>query len=345
MSKFKAAVLVEQHKPLQVWDIETRSVSGFEVAVKLISSCICGAQVNEFLGRKGPDKFLPHFMGHEGFGVVEDIGESVTHIKKGDHVILHWRPGLGGGILGSKFNLSDGSSVGAGPVTTFSEYTVVGENRCTTIEPIDGLSLVYPLLGCALPTAYGVLVREAKVSKDDSILIFGAGGIGTALTFICNALGLQPPTVVDSAVGKKAQIEHFGGKFLSSENLSELDGNRFDLVLETTGVASLIGKTLSFCKKNGQIGLIGQSKIGEEVIFNNFLQFYDGMKMFSSQGGLSKPWEDIPILHDLLKIDVEKSNALISHHISLKSINEGFEYMKEPDCARVGISFEADNNG
>lgn len=344
MEEFKAAVLVEQKKPLQVWDVEARSASGFEVAVKLISSCICGAQVNEFLGRKGPDRFLPHFMGHEGFGVVEDVGESVTHVKKGDHVILHWRPGLGGGISGSKFSLSDGSSVGAGPVTTFTEYTVVGENRCTAIEPIDSLKSVYPLLGCALPTAYGVLVREAEVSKDETILIFGAGGIGTALTFICDTLGLRPPTVVDLVDGKKAQIERFGGRFLLLDNISELEGKRFDLVLETTGVASVIGETPSFCEKQGQIGLIGQSKIGEEVIFKNFLQFYDGMKMFSSQGGLSEPWVDIPILHDLLKIDIEKSNALISHHIPLERINEGFEYMKEPDCARVGINFEAGRN-
>ena len=96
--KFKAAVLTEQKKPLEIWEIKDREVVGYEVAVKLISSCICGAQVNEFLGKKGPDRFLPHFMGHEGYGIVESVGEKVTNVKKDDFVILHWRPGTGGSI-------------------------------------------------------------------------------------------------------------------------------------------------------------------------------------------------------------------------------------------------------
>ncbi|MDC3113796.1 alcohol dehydrogenase catalytic domain-containing protein [Gammaproteobacteria bacterium] len=338
--KFKAAVLTEQKKPLEIWEIKDREVFGYEVAVKLISSCICGAQVNEFLGKKGPDKFLPHFMGHEGYGIVESIGEKVTNVKKGDFVILHWRPGKGGSIQGTKFETISGSSVGAGPVTTFSEYTVIGENRCTPIEPVDELKNVYPLLGCALPTAYGVLVKEAQVTEKNSILIFGAGGLGTALTFICDALDLQSPTVVDIFPGKKKQVERFGGKFVALEEIDEIKESKFDLVLETTGVGSIIGQTPSYCNKNGQIGLIGQSKINEDIVFSNFLQFYDGMKMFSSQGGLSDPAEDTHILHELLKVDIKKSKDLISHYVPIDMINEGFQNMKEPDCSRVGIKFE-----
>lgn len=338
--KFKAAVLTEQKKPLEIWEIKDREVVGYEVAVKLISSCICGAQVNEFLGKKGPDRFLPHFMGHEGYGIVESVGEKVTNVKKDDFVILHWRPGTGGSIPGSKFETTSGSSVGAGPVTTFSEYTVIGENRCTPIEPIEELKDVYPLLGCALPTAYGVLIKEAQVTGDNSILIFGAGGLGTALTFICDALDLQSPTVIDIFPGKRQQVERFGGKFVALEDINEIKDHKFDLVLETTGVASIIGQTPSYCSKNGQIGLIGQSKVNEDVIFSNFLQFYDGMRMFSSQGGLSDPAVDTHILHELLKADIKKSNDLISHYVSIDSINEGFENMKEPDCSRVGIKFD-----
>lgn len=342
MKNFKAAVLVEQNTPLEVWNVDNKEISGYEVKVKLISSCICGAQVNEYMGKKGPDKFLPHFMGHEGFALVEEVGELVTHIKKGDYVILHWRPGSGGAIPGTKFKCTDGTSVGAGPVTTFSEYSVVGENRCTPIEPIESLVSVYPLLGCALPTAYGVLMKEAKVKKDDSILIFGAGGLGTALTFICDALNLQKPTVVDISPGKKLQIERFGGKFIPTKNIDKIHEKRFDLVIETTGVGALVGQAPSYCNKNGKIGLIGQTKINQAVTFENFLQFYDGMTMFSSQGGLSDPSVDTHILHDLLKIDIEKSMSLISHHIDISSINEGFNYMKEPDCSRVGIRFDTE---
>ena len=86
--------------------------------------------------------------------------------------------------------------------------------------------------------------------------------------------------------------------------------------------------------------MIGQSKVNEDITFNNFLQFYDGMTMFSSQGGMSEPSIDTHILHDLLKIDIEKSKSLISHYVSIDSINEGFDNMKEPDCSRVGVKFD-----
>ena len=76
------------------------------------------------------------------------------------------------------------------------------------------------------------------------------------------------------------------------EDIDEIKECKFDLVLETTGVGSIIGQTPSYCNKNGQIALIGQSKVDEDIIFSNFLQFYDGMKMFSSQGGLSDPAVD-----------------------------------------------------
>ena len=78
-----------------------------------------------------------------------------------------------------------------------------------------------------------------------------------------------------------------------------------------------------------------------QVEMNSNLQFYDGMRMFSSQGGLSDPAVDTHILHELLKSDIKKSNDLISHYVSIDSINEGFENMKEPDCSRVGIKFDS----
>ena len=92
----KSAILVESKKPLVVTEIDLPEKILFgQVLVKLYYSGICGAQINEIDALKGPDKFLPHLLGHEGSGIVEEIGEGVSTVKPGDHVVLHWRPGKG----------------------------------------------------------------------------------------------------------------------------------------------------------------------------------------------------------------------------------------------------------
>ena len=92
----KSAILVESKKPLVVTNVELPSKIEFgQVQIKVCYSGICGAQINEIDAVKGPDKFLPHFLGHEGSGVVEKIGEGVSTVKIGDHVVLHWRKSTG----------------------------------------------------------------------------------------------------------------------------------------------------------------------------------------------------------------------------------------------------------
>jgi len=92
----KSAILVESKKPLVVADVELPTKLEFgQVLVKVCYSGICGAQINEIDAIKGPDKFLPHLLGHEGSGIVEKVGEGVTTVKSGDHVVLHWRKSSG----------------------------------------------------------------------------------------------------------------------------------------------------------------------------------------------------------------------------------------------------------
>ena len=92
----KAAILVEQNKPLVVAQLDIpKELKYGQVLVKVLYSTICGAQINEFLGTKGPDKFLPHLLGHEGSGIVDQCGPGVKTVKKGDKVVLHWRKGNG----------------------------------------------------------------------------------------------------------------------------------------------------------------------------------------------------------------------------------------------------------
>ena len=130
--KTKAAILYELNKPLVIDDVEIPELKRGQVLTKILYSGVCRAQYNEIIGLKGPDKFLPHMLGHEASAIVEEVGEGITKVKKGDYVALSWIKG--DGLDGINTQYKKGSQVIiAGGVTTFSEYAVVSENRVSKI--------------------------------------------------------------------------------------------------------------------------------------------------------------------------------------------------------------------
>ena len=338
MEFFKAAVLVEQRHPLEIWEVVHRAPIGCEVKVKIFKSCICGAQVNEVSGAKGPDKFLPHMMGHEGYGQVVEVGDQVSKINPGDYVILHWRPSSGGGIPGSSHQTKNDVTLGAGPVTTFSQYSIVAENRCTKIIPNPELEEVYPLLGCAFPTAYGAIVNESGAKSEDRVLILGAGGLGIALTLFLKLLNFSAPVVIDRHSEKRHLVETMGGKFSTTLDPSSNNFSEFDVVFDTTGHPELLKDVLTLSAKAARIILIGQTPHKVSVAFDNFHRIYNGVSIFSSNGGEANPDVDIHKIHDLIKKQPRLVKKIITHRVSLEDINAGFSAIKDPDCGRVLVS-------
>jgi S-(hydroxymethyl)glutathione dehydrogenase / alcohol dehydrogenase len=337
---FKAAVLLELKKPLSIVELYHQSPPEGTVKVKMITSGLCGAQVNEMSGKKGDDKYLPHLMGHEGYGEVVEIGRGVSKLKPGDHVILHWRPASGMSMPGIKYNSIDNVEIGAGPITTFSEYTIVAENRCSVINADEFIALALPLLGCAVSTAYGAVVKEAQVRPGQDVLIYGAGGLGMALLFWCKLLGIENVSVVDIHEGKRPQIEEFGGIFVHAKKA--IKNNQYDVIFETSGVVSNVESSLNVARKSAKIVLIGQTGLGLPVKFENFLQFYDEITLIASTGGRFDPDEDLNIMYDLCAENRVLFNSLISHTIRLDQVNEGFELMKADNAKRVIINFRMD---
>ena len=131
----KAAILTEQRRPLVVDHVELpRELGVGQVLVKVRYSGICGSQLGEIDGVKGEDRFLPHLLGHEGSGVVLAVGPGVRHVAPDDVVVLHWRRGPGIESEVPVYRWGD-RAVNAGCVTTFNEYAVVSENRCTNKLP------------------------------------------------------------------------------------------------------------------------------------------------------------------------------------------------------------------
>src|SRR5215471_19467562 len=137
----KAAILARSRAPLVVDEITLPDELGVgQALVKIICTTICGAQINEIEAAKGPDKFLPHLLGHEGSGTVLRVGPGVKSVKPGDRVVLHWRPSAGIQCETPRYDW-DGKIVNAGWVTTFNDEAIVSENRLTPIPKDFDLKL------------------------------------------------------------------------------------------------------------------------------------------------------------------------------------------------------------
>ena len=165
----RGAVLWETGRPLRVENqIEVPILQHGQILVKLAYSGVCRSQLMEVRGKRGKDVHLPHLLGHEGSGQVVASGNGVSKVSPGDWVILGWIKGHGIDACGAKFRLDD-QEINSGPVTTFSTYTIVSENRVVPL-PTDVSKDVAVLFGCSLPTGAGIIMNEIKPKKGSSIL-------------------------------------------------------------------------------------------------------------------------------------------------------------------------------
>mgnify|MGYP001276136045 CR=1 FL=1 len=192
----KAAILKESKKALIVDEITLPDNLEYgQVLVEIHYSGICGAQINEIDAAKGPDKFLPHLLGHEGSGVVKKIGPGVNTVKNGDHVVLHWRQSKGIQSPTPRYKWK-GKQLNAGWVTTFNEEAIISENRLTVI-PHDFDMRIAPLFGCAVTTAFGVVNNDAQIKVGQSVVIFGIGGVGLNIAQAASLVSAFPIVGVD----------------------------------------------------------------------------------------------------------------------------------------------------
>jgi S-(hydroxymethyl)glutathione dehydrogenase/alcohol dehydrogenase len=191
----KAAVLFKINQPLRIIDLEIPNIKPGQVLVDIKYSGICHSQLNEIKGLKGEDKYLPHTLGHEGSGIVLEVGQNVKKVKPGDHVVLTWINGGGADVPSTIYNSSEGS-INSGPISTFMEKTVISENRLVPI-PKEMPLKVAALLGCAMPTGAGIVSNNAKLNAGDSIAVFGVGGIGLSAILAASAIGAEKIIAVD----------------------------------------------------------------------------------------------------------------------------------------------------
>jgi len=337
----KSAILVELNKPLVISEVELGELSVGQVLVRVLVSGICGSQLHEISGHKGNGKFLPHLMGHEGCGIVEQIGLGVTEVKPGDKVVMHWRPGLGIDAEFPKYKL-DGQPFSSGRINTLTEKAIVSENRLTVV-PQDTNPEFAALLGCSLTTALGVIDNESGLKFGEKVAVVGCGGVGLNVLAAARLAGAGEIYAVDSAETKNEICLSQGANFFF-KNLSEIP-NKVDLIVDTTGNIDVISQAFGMLSNRGKMILLGQPKPGEELVIPDAPNFFNGSGLIikASQGGSTIPHEDIPRYLELLRLGFISVEKLITHRFSLAEVNLAFDLLKSGNAGRIMISISKEN--
>ena len=343
--KIKAAILVRQHAPLELAEIESPARLHFgQVLVKVHYSGICGAQINEIEGAKGPDRFLPHLLGHEGCGSVLEAGEGVRSVKQGDKVVMHWRPG--GGIQSETPAYDwNGRKVNAGWVTTFNDYAVVSENRLTSI-PADFDSKLAPLFGCAITTAIGVVNNNARVKVGQSVVVFGVGGVGLCIAQAAQLVSAYPIVAIDVVDGKLEMAKRFGATHcINSKKTPDVEkavrgivgAQGADVVVETTGIARVIETAYGLAQPKGKTILVGVPRKGDNISIYS-LPLHFKKILTGSEGGDAEPHHDIPRYMRLAQAGKFKLDGLITHEFPLDKINQAIQLVRAGEAGRVLVA-------
>jgi len=337
--KMRAAILVEQKKPLVVDTVdlpETLDVG--QVLVKIHFSGICGSQLGEIDGAKGEDKFLPHLLGHEASGVVVDLGPGVKHVKPNDKVVMHWRKGLGIESNPPSYTWKN-KKLNAGWIATFNEYAIVSENRLTVI-PYDFDMKVAALFGCAITTGFGVVENNAKVRIGESVVVYGAGGVGLNIIQAANLAGAHPIIAVDLFDNRLNIAKEMGATHIinasssdAKEEISKALGSKLlDVFIDNTGRPEIIEYGYSKTSSNGRVILVGVPKKGADTKLYT-LPLHFGKLITGSHGGEAKPYEDIPRYSSLIGPGKVNFGRLITKIYKLDEINEAISDMKSGKLA------------
>lgn len=330
----KAAVLTELKAPLAIVDlVMPTTLAPGQVLVKVHVSGICGSQLGEIDGAKGEDKFLPHLLGHEASGAVLEIGAGVRHVKVGDTVVLHWRKGLGIESETPHYTW-EGRKVNAGWVTTFSDYTIVSENRVTAI-PADSEPEVAALFGCAVTTGFGVVENNAKLRIGESVVVFGAGGVGLNIVQAAALVSAYPIIAVDLHDNKLELARQMGATHTINSSRGDarqtiidiVGGAGLDAFIDNTGQPAIIEMGYQLAKPQGRVTLVGVPRKGQTInIYSLPLHFGKGLS--GSHGGEAVPHLDIPRYHRMYRSGRIQLKNLITARYPLAQINDAIAAMR-----------------
>ncbi len=341
--KTKAAILYEIGKPLVVEDIELPKLNAGQVLVEVAYSGVCRSQLNEINGLRGVDKYLPHTLGHEGSGKVVEVGQGVTKVKSGDHVILSWIKGTGMEVSSTIYEGKKGR-VHSGALSTFMHKTVTCENRVTPIT--DSMPLrEAALLGCAVPTGAGIVFNVARIKPGESLGVFGVGGIGMNVILAAKCVGARTIIAVDLLDSKLNQAEKLGAnhfinaakKDVLSEILKITENRKLDYAIESAGSSKSMETAFESVREGGGLCILaGNLEYGKKISLDPF-NLIQGKRIFGTWGGESVMDRDIPKYINLYLDKKFDLDSLIKNEYSLEKVNTAFEDLRAGEVGRAII--------
>ena len=354
----KAAVAYEAGKPLSVETVNLEGPKAGEVLIEIKASGICHTDAYTLSGRD-PEGLFPAILGHEGAGVVVDVGAGVTSVKRGDHVIPLYTPECrqceyclslktnlcqairstqGKGLMpdgSSRFSIGNKQLYHYMGTSTFSNYTVLPEIAVAKIRKDAPFEKVC-YIGCGVTTGIGAVIYTANAEPGSKVIVFGLGGIGLNVIQGARMVGADMIIGVDINPAKRELAEKFGmTHFVNPKEvegdlvpyLVDLTKGGADYTFECIGNINVMRQALECCHKGwGQSIIIGVAGAGEEIRTRPF-QLVTGRVWKGSAFGGARGRTDVPKIVDWYMEGKINIDDLITHVMPVEKINEGFELM------------------
>ena len=367
----RAAVAVAAGKPLEIMEVNLADPKEGEVLVEIKATGIC--HTDEFtLSGADPEGLFPAILGHEGAGVVVEVGAGVTSVRPGDHVIPLYTPECrqckfclsertnlcqairatqGQGLMPdgtSRFSIGGQKLFHYMGCSTFANFTVLPEIAVAKIRedaPFDKVCYI----GCGVTTGVGAVVNTAKVRAGDNVVVFGLGGIGLNVIQGARMAGADMIVGVDLNPGRKEIAEKFGmTHFVDASQIPDKDlvphlvnltGGGADFSFECVGSTKVMRAALECCHKGwGTSVIIGVAGAGEEISTRPF-QLVTGRVWKGSAFGGAKGRRDVPKIVDWYMNGKINIDDLITHVLPLDRINDAFDLMHHGESIRTVVTF------
>jgi S-(hydroxymethyl)glutathione dehydrogenase/alcohol dehydrogenase len=331
--KTTAAILVETSRPLVIDDIEVPRLAAGQALVEIQYSGVCHTQLLEAKGHRGADPFLPHCLGHEGSGIVREVGAGVAKVRPDDRVILSWIKGSGANVAGSSYQWN-GRKVNSGAITTFSRFSVISENRLTPLP--GGLDMkTAALLGCAVATGMGAVLNTAAARAGQSVAVFGTGGVGLCAVAAPVIAGCTPIIAVDPVASRLELARQMGATHLVNphsgdavEEIRKICPGGVDIAIEASGRPAVMRQALSCVRNQGGIAvIIGNARDGEELTIDP-RQLNMGKQLRGTWGGDTSPDRDFANYCRHIQIGELDLAPLVANCFRLDQINDALEALE-----------------
>ncbi len=348
-------------------DIEIAPPGPGEAKIKIVASGVCHSDLSVQNGTIPLP--TPIVLGHEGAGIVEEVGEGVTNFKPGDHVVLSFVPACGScyycdrgqaflcekSAMAAAGGMLDGStrlSLAGEPLRqmamcgTFGNYAIVPEISLVKID--DDVDLRYAaLIGCGVLTGVGAALNTATIRPGDTVAVVGCGGVGLNVIQGAKIAGATKIIAVDMFESKLKMAEQFGATDLvkadevdAVSKVTELSGGRgADVAFEVIGLGPTIEQTINMTRNGGEAILVGVPRMDVMLNLNAAFTFlYLAKTVKGCWYGSSNVHEDVPKLIALYKEGKLKLEELVSREIGVDGVNEAFTAMQQGEVARSLIT-------